>query len=47
MNRHDVLFLVLLAVAAAAILVAAPLAVSFMVRQGANALEHYSSDPQR
>jgi hypothetical protein len=38
MSRHDVFFLVLLFVSAAAILVAAPIVVSSMVRSGATAI---------
>jgi hypothetical protein len=38
MNRHDALFLVTLLVAAAAVLVAAPMLVSLAVRSGADAL---------
>jgi len=38
MNRHDALFLVVVLVAAAAILVAAPMVVSLAIRCGADAL---------
>ncbi len=38
MNRHDALFLLFLLVSAVGILVAAPVAVSMMVRSGADAL---------
>lgn len=47
MNRHDALFLVFLLVAAAAILVAAPMVVSMAVRSGADALGRMSIDQSR
>ena len=45
MNRHDALFLVVILVAAAAILVAAPMVVSFANRSGADALGRMALDP--
>lgn len=47
MNRHDALFLVFLLVAAAAVLVAAPMVVSMAVRSGADALGRMSIDHSR
>lgn len=44
MNRHDALFLVVILVAAAAILVAAPLVVSFAIRSGVDALGRMAID---
>ena len=44
MNRHDALFLVVVLVAAAAILVAAPMVVSFVIRCGADALGRMAVD---
>ena len=44
MNRHDALFLVVVLVAAAAILVAAPMVVSFAIRSGADALRRMAID---
>jgi hypothetical protein len=44
MNRHDALFLVVLLVAAATILVAAPMVVSMAVRSGADALGRMAID---
>jgi hypothetical protein len=47
MNRHDALFLVFILVAAAAILVAAPMVVSMAVRSGADAIRRMSADHSR
>ena len=44
MNRHDALFLVVILIAAAAILVAAPMVVSFAIRSGADALSRMALD---
>lgn len=44
MNRHDAFFLVFVLVAAAAILVAAPMVVSFAIRSGADALGRMAVD---
>lgn len=38
MNRHDALFLIVVLVAAAVVLVAAPMIVSLAIRSGAEAL---------
>ena len=44
MNRHDAFFLVVGLVAAAAILFAAPMVVSFAIRAGADALGRMAAE---